>query len=46
MVEKQNISLKKYNTLHLEAKAKKFYIPQNEFELISLIKQLDKERKS
>lgn len=42
MIEHNNISLKKYNTLHINAIAKKFFIPENELELVSLLEKLNK----
>ena len=46
MIEKDNVNLKKYNTFHLNAISKKFFIPENEVELIKLIKELkDKNEK-
>ncbi len=40
MIIKNNYSLIKYNTFHLNAVAKKFYIPENEKELVMLLKEI------
>ncbi len=42
MLIENNISLKKYNTFHIDAKVKNFFIPENELELLELLEKFEK----
>lgn len=44
MIKEKNKQLKMYNTFHINAQAKNFYIPESEEELLELIKNLENEK--
>lgn len=44
MIEEKDVNLKKYNTLHLNGIAKNLFVPENEKELMEIVKKI-KEKK-